>query len=77
MPRAFDVGRRVRAIRLGRFKRCIIEALGPGKITPVRSVLESTQRREAFHVLKECQKKRGRALALTRLSPEGSGWTPT
>ena len=60
MPHASDVGRRVRAIRLGRFKRCIIGALGPGKITPVRSVLESIQKSEAFHVLKECQKKRGR-----------------
>lgn len=77
MPHVFDVVRRVRDTRQELFKKSIIAALGPGKITPLRSVLESIQRNEAFHVLKECQRKPGRALALTHLSPEESGWTPT
>ena len=60
MPHAFDVGRRVRATRQELFKRCIIGVLGPGRITLGRSVLESIQRSEASHVLKECRKRPGR-----------------
>ena len=77
MPHAFDVGRRGRDIRLEPFKWCITGGLGPGRITLVRSVLESIQRSWGFHVLKECRKKPGHALALMLLLPEESGWTPT
>ena len=77
MPHAFDVRRRVRDTRRQPFKKCIIAAWARGKITPVRYVLESIQKREAFHVLNNSQKKPGRVRVLMRLSLEGSGWTPT
>ena len=65
MLHASDVVRRVRDTPPELSKRCIIAAWGRGKITPVRFVLESIQRKEAFHVLKECQKRRGPVRELT------------
>ena len=72
-----DVEPHVLVIPPLRFKRCIIGALGPGRITPVRSVLESIRRSEGSPFLNECQKRPGRAVVLMHLSPEGRRWTPT
>ena len=66
MPHASDVVRRDRDTLPELFKRSIIAARGRGKITPVRCVLESIQRSGAFHVLKECQRKRGPVRESTR-----------
>ena len=59
MRLVLNVGLQDLDIQQAHFKKCIIEALGHGKITLHRFVQESTQNVEMCHVLKDSQKKRG------------------